>query len=99
MAAPAPLVRGSLRDHPLAPAFADEVHRVHRRYAGEVVAAHRLCPFLKDVDTGFGAFCVMLDREPDLASAVAVVKEAASAVVHVVYPLLSGPSVGFEKFS
>src|SRR5207249_3431375 len=42
----APLVRGSLCAHPLALPFAQEVAHVHRRYAAEVVAANRLCPFL-----------------------------------------------------
>src|SRR4051812_35933823 len=94
MAAPAPLLYGPLASHPLARSFADEVHRVHRRYAAEVVAANQLCPFLRDVDTGFGCFCVMLDPsvEPNVDAAVQAIVSAASAVVHVVFPCVRPPS-------
>lgn len=100
MATLAPLLRGSLRGHPAAAAFAAEVLRIHRRYAGEVVAQNRLCPFLKDIDTGFGRFCVMLDPgEPDVDIAVEAVLSAETLVVHLVYPCIRpAPSV-FEKFS
>lgn len=101
MAASAPLLRGPLRAHPLAVRFAAEVHRVHRRYASEVVAAHHLCPFLRDVDTGFGAFIAMLDPcpEPDLEAAVAAILAAGNPVIHVVFPLIRPlPSV-IERFS
>lgn len=99
MAALAPLIRGSLQAHPLAERFAAEVHRVHRRYASEVVARNQLCPFLRDVDTGFGRFCVMLDVEPDVPTALAAVQAAGTAVIHLVYPCTSGPSSPFEKFA
>lgn len=99
MAALAPLVRGSLQGHPLAQSFAVEVLRVHRRYAGEVVARNQLCPFLRDVDTGFGRFCVMLDPEPDVATAIAAVREAGTSVIHLVYPCTPWPSSPFEKFA
>jgi hypothetical protein len=101
MAAFAPLLRGPLSTHPLAPRFAAEVHRVHRRYASEVVAVNRLCPFLRDVDTGFGAFILMLDPspEPDLEAAVAAILAAGNPVIHVVFPLIRPiPSV-LERFS
>jgi hypothetical protein len=87
-----------LADHPSAEAFAREVMRVHVRYA-ELVARHRLCPFLRDVETGFGAFCVMLDREPDVAKVVAFVQEAGRDVGHIVYPLSRPPPTVFERFS
>jgi hypothetical protein len=98
---PAPLLRGPLSDHRLAARFAEEVHRVHTRYAAEVVAANRLCPFLRDVETGFGRFCVVLDpqEEPDVAAAVEVVLAAASPVIHVVYPLVRPAPSTFERFS
>jgi hypothetical protein len=100
MAALAPLIRGSLQAHPLAERFAVEVHRVHRRYASEVVAQNQLCPFLRDVDTGFGRFCVMLDAEPDVPTAIAAVLAAGTSVIHLVYPCTSaGPSSPFEKFA
>ena len=99
MAALAPLIRGSFQDHPLALPFSAEVLRVHRRYASEVVARNQLCPFLRDVDTGFGRFCVMLDVEPDVPSALATVLAADSAVIHLVYPLHAAPPSPFEKFS
>lgn len=99
MAALAPLVRGSFQEHPLALPFAAEVLRVHRRYASEVVARNQLCPFLRDVDTGFGRFCVMLDVEPDVPTALAAVLAADAAVIHLVYPLNASPPSPFEKFS
>jgi len=77
-----------------------EVHRVHRRYAGEVVAANRLCPFLRDIDTGFGAFVAMLDPgEPDVEATVEAIVGAGNPVVHVVFPLIRGPSSPFERFA
>jgi hypothetical protein len=99
MAALAPLVRGSLQGHPLAERFAAEVLRVHRRYAAEVVARNQLCPFLRDVDTGFGRFCVMLDAEPDVPTAVAAVLAAGTSVIHLVYPRAALPASPFEKFA
>jgi hypothetical protein len=96
-----PLVRGPLSTHPLAARFVEEVHRIHVRYASEVVAANRLCPFLRDVETGFGRFCVVLDprEEPDVRTAVEVVLEAASPVVHVIYPFIRPVPSAFERFS
>src|SRR4051812_31331346 len=100
MAAPAPLLRGPLAAHALAPEFAAEVHRVHRRYAAEVVAANRLCPFLRDVDTGFGAFVVVLDAgEPDVAATVEAVLAAENPVIHVVFPLIRPAPSLWERFS
>ena len=99
MAALAPLVRGSFQGHPLAASFAVEVHRVHRRYAAEVVAKNGFCPFLKDVDTGFGRFCVMLDPEPDVDTALAAVLAAGTSVIHLVYPCTVWPASPFEKFA
>jgi len=94
------LLRGPLRGHPAAAALATEVVRIHRRYATEIVAENRLCPFLRDVDTGFGRFCVMLDRgELDVAAAVEAVLAADSPIIHLVYPCVRPPSPVFEKFS
>ena len=96
-----PLIRGRLRDHPDAPAFVAEVLRIHRRYAGEVVAANRLCPHLRDVDTGFGTFCVMLDPGPelDVEEAIEAIRAAKSQVIHVVYPCARPAPSAFERFS
>ncbi len=101
MANSSPILRGPLAAHPIAAKFAGEVHRVHRRYAAEVVAANRLCPFLKDVETGFGAFVAMLDarEEPDLEATVAAIKAAENPVIHVVFPLIRPPPALFERFS
>ncbi len=101
MATPAPLIKGSLSAHPAARSFADEVHRLHRRYAGEVVAANHLCPFLKDVDTGFGAFCVMLDPspEPSIDLALEAILASKTQVIHLVYPLILPAPSAFERFS
>jgi hypothetical protein len=99
--APLPLVRGPLSGHPLAARFVEEVHRIHVRYAAEVVAVNRLCPFLRDVETGFGRFCVVLDprEDPDVGTAVETILAAASPVIHVVYPLIRPVPSAFERFS
>jgi hypothetical protein len=100
MAAPAPLLCGPLAAHAAAPRFAAEVHRIHRRYATEVVLANRLCPFLNNVDTGFGAFVAVLDPgELDLEAAVAAILAADNAVIHLVFPLIRPPSPTFERFA
>ncbi len=94
-----PVVLGELAHDPEAPRFAAEVRRVHGRYADEVVARHRLCPFMRDAATGFGRFYVLLDREPVLETALAAVQEAQSAVVHLVFPCIHAPSPQFERFA
>ena len=101
MAAPDPFLHGPLADHPLAAKFAAEVHRVHRRYASEVVQNHRLCPHLHDVDKDFGVFVVMLDPrpEPDVQATVDAVRKAGAPVMHIVFPLTKPPPSAFERFS
>src|SRR6185369_12456240 len=96
-----PVVRGPLRAHPEASAFVAEVVRIHRRYAGEVVAANRLCPHLRDVDTAFGTFAVMLDPGPelDVEEAIEAIKAAKTPVIHVVYPCARPAANVFERFS
>jgi hypothetical protein len=66
-----------------------------------VVAANRLCPFLRDVDTGFGAFVAMLDprAEPDVDEAVAAIRAAENPIIHVVYPLIRPAPSAFERFA
>jgi hypothetical protein len=94
-----PVVRGALAGHPIARAFAAEVHRVHLRYANEVVGAFGLCPFMKDAESAFGTFFVMLDRTPDPNVALDAVLEAKSSVVHLVFPCVDLPPSPFEKFA
>jgi hypothetical protein len=91
-------VAGALAHHAAAADFAAVVERVHHRYATEVVGAFRLCPFMRDPETAFGRFVVMLDREPDTRTAAAEVIAAGSQVVHVVYPLVRGAPSSFERF-
>ena len=91
-------IAGALRDHPLASALANEVMRVHHRYAVEVVGAHRLCPFMNDPATAFGRFCVMLDRAMDVEAALSEVAAAGTSVVHLVYPLIDVDVTTFERF-
>ncbi len=100
MAGSVPLLCGPLAAHPAAARFAAEVHRVHRRYAAEVVAANRLCPFLRDVETGFGAFVVMLDAgEPAVDATIEAIRAAESAVTHVIFPLVRPAPSTFERFA
>lgn len=94
-----PNVRGELGRHPLARRFADEIARVHTRYADEVVTHFQLCPFLRDAETGFGRFCVLLDLEPRLEEALAAAREVESAVIHIVFPCVRTPGVPFERFA
>lgn len=94
----APLLFGPLRDHPVARPFAEQVVRVHRRYATEVVAAHQLCPFVRDVDVAFGRFVVVLTHQTIVPEAQDAYRRAENPVVHIVYPLLTGPSPDFERF-
>jgi hypothetical protein len=94
----APLLFGELRGHPAALGLAAEVVRVNQRYAAEVVLAYRLCPFLRDVETGFGRFCVAMTRRIDLGEAKAAFVRAESAVIHMVYPLVRAPAADFERF-
>lgn len=93
-----PLLFGPLRGHPAATAFAEQVVRVHRRFAVEVVAAHRLCPFVKDPDVAFGRFCVGLTDRTDLDEARDVFVRAENPVLHIVYPLIRGVAGDFERF-
>lgn len=94
-----PVLLGELSHHQAAPQFAAEVRRIHGRYADEVVARYRLCPHLRDAESGFGRFCVLLDREPVLETALAAVRGAGTSVVHVVFPCVRTPPLLFERFA
>ena len=98
MTAPsAPVLAGRFASHPLAAALAVEVARVHHRYAHEIVASYRLCPFISDTVSAFGRFCVVLDREPCVATAV-IEATVEPGVVHLVYPLCAWDVPTFERF-
>jgi hypothetical protein len=99
----APVVRklhvgGRLAGHPRAGELAAAATALLHRYASEVVYAHRLCPFLQNVETGMGAVCVMLDTEPDVARTTAAVLASGSNVAHVLFPLVRGEAPPFERF-
>src|SRR5262249_48111716 len=94
-----PAILGPLREHPLAGAFSREVARGHLPYATEVVAAFGLCPFVKDPESAFGAFAVMLDVSLDAETVLAFVERAATSVSHVVFPLTRPAPFVFERFS
>lgn len=64
-----------------------------------MVGAFRLCPHMKDPDSAFGHFCVMLCWEPSLDATIRAVKESTSSVIHVVFPCLSVSPPEFERFS
>jgi hypothetical protein len=93
------VIRGPLSPHPRAQEFAQQVLRVHTRYASEVVFAFGLCPFMKEAETAFGRFYVMLDHSLDVAATVEAVTSAASPVVHVVFPCANPAAAVFEKFA
>jgi len=99
MAVLEPILRGELAAHPEAPAFAQEVLRVHRRYATEIVQRFALCPFTRDVDVAFGRFCVMFDRTPNPEATLQAVIEANNPVLHVVFPLATLAPNLFERFA
>jgi hypothetical protein len=99
---------GEAASHPRAEAYAAEACALLHVYATEIVAQHRLCPFLHNVDNGLGAVCVVLDRDPDVDEAFRAVQASGASVLHVVFPLLArgestgatGPSSSsrFERF-
>jgi hypothetical protein len=92
------IIAGQLSDHTDAEKLAAEVYRVHHRYATEVVGAFRLCPHMKDPESAFGAFCVVLDREPSTETAVDLVVNNRESVVHLIYPLVQLDFGSFETF-
>lgn len=94
-----PVVRGEFAAHPEAQRFAEEVVRVHSRYADEVVGQFQLCPFLRDAASGFGRFCVLLTAEPRLEEVLAAAREADASVVHLVFPCIRTPTGVFERFA
>lgn len=79
-------------------AFGQAIHNVHSRYALEVVLAHRLCPFLKDPESGFGTFCMVLDEKPDLELSFEIITQTAG-VLHLVYPCIKESYSDFWEFS
>lgn len=89
---------GRLAGHPRAAELAAAASALLHRYASEVVYAHRLCPFLQNVETGMGAVCVMLDTEPDVARTTAALLASGSNVAHVLFPLVRGEAPPFERF-
>ncbi|AKT36490.1 hypothetical protein [Chondromyces crocatus] len=93
------VLRGEFASHPQAARFAAEVVRIHTRYADEVVAGYQLCPFLRDTASGFGTFCVLLDREPVLETTLSAARDADSSVIHLVFPCLRTPAAAFERFA
>ena len=94
-----PALAGKLKDHRAALAFAEAVLRVHRRYATEVVMAFRLCPFLNDVESGLGRFCVVMERAFDLEQTFEVAQFHTSSVIHIVFPRLRMGPRDFERAS
>jgi hypothetical protein len=90
---------GRFAKHPEAAELAAEVARLLRRYAEEVVLRYRLCPFLKDLETGFGSLCVVLDDQLDVETGCRAVLEADSTIIHVVYPLVDEKPGPFERFA
>jgi hypothetical protein len=54
---------------------------------------------MKDPDSSFGHFCVMLCWEPSLEATISAVKESESSVIHVVFPSLSFTPPEFERFA
>ncbi len=98
MGSPVPHLAGSLAAHPAAAGFAREVVRVHTRYANEVVGAFGVCPHFRDAAASFGRFCVILDVEPDVRTAIQETVAAASTVVHLVYPIVRMDPSHWERF-
>jgi hypothetical protein len=58
-----------------------------------------LCPFLKDVESGFGEFHVVLEQELNQERLVGIAKASGTSVCHVIYPLVTGASPPFERFA
>lgn len=92
------VIAGEFADHPQAVDFAAHVQHVHYRYASEIVGRYELCPFMSDPESAFGRFCVMLEREPHVDTALAQVKQAEAQVLHLIYPLVEWEVSSFERF-
>jgi hypothetical protein len=54
---------------------------------------------MKDAESAFGTFTVMLDREPDPRASLDAVLEAKTSVVHLIFPCVAAPPSPFEKFA
>jgi hypothetical protein len=93
-----PVLAGALAGHAFAREFAAVIQQVHHRYATEVVGAFTLCPFMKEPETAFGRFCVVLDEIPDVPTAASLVLTETSQVAHLIYPLVTLSCAEFERF-
>ena len=93
-----PIAAGHYASHQRAPAFCLLVQQLHHRYANEVVGAFSLCPHMKDPHSAFGYFCVVLDEQLDIETAIAQVRAADGQMAHLVYPLVTVGSGDFERF-
>lgn len=91
-------VFGAGASHARAGELARQVHELLFAYAREVVAAFKLCPFLHNVDTGMGAVGVVLEKKPQVETAVAAMLALDTQVVHMAFPLFEGGSSDFERF-
>ncbi len=90
---------GEFASHPAAVGLLREVVRVHRRYASEVVAAFGLCPFLKDIDSGFGTFCVFFDSKLCLSHVQDAVRALGTSVSHLIFPCVQVDFHGLDRFA
>ena len=93
-----PIVVGALARAPGAEAFAAEVAHLLHRYAEEVVAHFGLCPHIRDVASGLGAVCIVLDHVLDAEIAARAVRTSGAKIVHVVFPLADADAPPFERF-
>ncbi len=91
-------VFGARAGHPRAQELAEAAHDLLFRYASEIVAAFRLCPFLHNVESGMGDVGIILDPVPDLATAQAAIRALGGPVLHLSYPLAGVGSSEFERF-
>lgn len=89
---------GTAAAHPRAVELAEGVHHLLTRYVDEVVLSFALCPFLHQRDSGLGAVGIVLDAQPDVATATAALRALSANVAHLVFPLSQLSSSPFERF-
>ena len=94
-----PILVGQLSRDPMARELALEAAHLTERYAREVVREFALCPHLRDIETGLGAVCVVVDRELDPAAVARAVRATGRTISHVVFPRAVAGWARFECFA
>lgn len=93
-----PTLLGRYSAHPRSRELAEGVYRLFQRYSNEVVLRFALCPFLREGDSGYGAFFVVLDPEPVVETLLSQAPKLRGQIAHFVLPLVKVGPRDFERF-